>query len=74
MADARKPEPPHHAADPGRGMDYGGAETLYLENFELAVRFAELSDVNSGRIVRTIERLLVERSPSTRGEWTFGKS
>jgi hypothetical protein len=38
------------------------------------VRFAELSDANRGRIERTIERLLVERSRSTRGGWTFGES
>ena len=50
------------------------AETLHLrDNFGFAVRFAELSDANRGRIERTIERLLVNRSRASDG-WTFGES
>jgi hypothetical protein len=60
---------------PGEGWITVEAETLYLrENFGFAVRFSELSDANRGRIERTIERLLVERSSSARGAWTFGTS
>ena len=60
---------------PGEGWITVEAETLYLrENFGFAVRFIELSDGNRGRIDRTIERLLVERSRSTSAGWTFGES
>ena len=60
---------------PGEGWITVEAETLYpRENFGFAVRFIELSDGNRGRIDRTIERLLVERSPNTRAGWTFGES
>ena len=60
---------------PGEGWITVLAETLYLrENFGFAVRFVDLSDANRGRIERTIERLLVERSRSTTGGWTFGES
>jgi len=60
---------------PGEGWITVEAETVYQRpDFGFAVRFAELSDANRGRIERTIERLLVERSRSTRGGWTFGES
>ena len=60
---------------PGEGWITVDAETLHLrENFGFAVRFVELSDANRGRIARTIERLLVERSRRVTGGWTFGGS
>ena len=60
---------------PGEGWITVEAETVYLrENFGFAVRFIELSDGNRGRIDRTIERLLVERSRSTSAGWTLGES
>lgn len=60
---------------PGEGWITVGAETLYLrQNFGFAVRFVDLSDANRGRIERTIERLLIERSRSTTGGWGFGES
>jgi hypothetical protein len=60
---------------PGEGWISVDVETLYLrDNFGFAVRFVELSDANRGRIERTIERLLVERSRHVTGGWTFGTS
>ena len=60
---------------PGEGWITVEAETLHLrDNFGFAVRFAELSDANRGRIERTIERLLVNRSRSASDGWTFGES
>jgi hypothetical protein len=60
---------------PGEGWITVEAETLYpRENFGFAVRLLELSDGNHGRIERTIERLLVERSRGAGGGWTFGES
>jgi hypothetical protein len=60
---------------PGEGWITVEAETLYLrENFGFAVRFMALSDGNRGRIERTVERLLVERSRSGIVGWTFGES
>ena len=59
----------------GEGWITVEAETVYLRaNFGFAVRFVNLSDANRGRIERTIERLLVERSRSTAGGWTAGES
>src|SRR5262245_11915676 len=56
---------------PGEGWITVEAETLHLrENFGFAVRVMELSDGNRGRIERTIERLLIERSRSTSAGWT----
>jgi len=60
---------------PGEGWITVEAEALHLrDNFGFAVRFAELSDANRGRIERTIERLLVNRSSSASDGWTFGES
>jgi hypothetical protein len=60
---------------PGEGWITVDAEALQLrENFGFAVRFVELSDANRGRIARTIERLLVDRSRNVTGGWTFGES
>jgi PilZ domain len=60
---------------PGEGWITVDAETLYLrENFGFVVRFVELSDANRGRIERTIERLLVERSRGATGGSSFGES
>jgi uncharacterized OsmC-like protein len=60
---------------PGEGWITVDAEALYVrENFGFAVRFVELSDANRDRIERTIERLLVERSRTVTGGWTFGES
>ena len=59
---------------PGEGWITAEAETLYHRaNFGFAVRFVNLSDGNRGRIERTIERLLVERT-RTAGGWTAGES
>jgi hypothetical protein len=60
---------------PGEGWITVEAETVYVrEDFGFAVRFIELSDANRGRIDRTIERLVVERSRSGASGWTFGES
>ena len=60
---------------PGEGWITVDAEALYVrDNFGFAVRFVELSDPNRGRIARTIERLLVERSRHLTGGWTFDDS
>jgi hypothetical protein len=60
---------------PGEGWITVDAETLYLrDNVGFVVRFVELSDANRGRIERTIERLVVERSRQVTGGWTFGES
>lgn len=60
---------------PGEGWITVDAEALYArDNFGFAVRFVELSDPNRGRIARTIERLLVERSRHVTGGWTFDDS
>lgn len=60
---------------PGEGWITVEAETLHpRDNVGFAVRFAELSDANRRRIERTIERLLVDRSRSASGGWTFGES
>ena len=54
--------------------DVDTAVGFYVEHFGFAVRFVELSDPNRGRIARTIERLLVERSRHLTGGWTFDDS
>jgi|RhiMethySRZTD1v2_1073278.scaffolds.fasta_scaffold03035_5 PilZ domain-containing protein len=54
---------------PGEGWITLDAETVHLRNnFGFAVRFVGLSAANRGRIERTMERLLVERS----GGWLLG--
>jgi len=59
---------------PGEGWITLDAETLYVrENFGFAVRFTELSGANRGRIERTIERWLVERTPAS-GAWRLRES
>jgi hypothetical protein len=56
---------------PGEGWISVDAETLYVRaNFGFAATFITLSRANRGRIERTIERLMVERS---RQNWTLGE-
>jgi hypothetical protein len=59
---------------PGEGWITIDAETVYLrDSFGFAVRFVDMSPANRGRIERTIERLVVERTRPN-GGWTFGES
>jgi hypothetical protein len=59
---------------PNEGWITADVETLYLRpNFGFAVRFIDMSAANQGRIARTIERLVVERTRHATGGWTFEK-
>jgi hypothetical protein len=58
---------------PGEGWITLDAETVYLRaNFGFVVRFVELSNGNRGRIDRSLERMLVDRSHGA--GWRLGES